>query len=285
MKFYELNNGVLIPIFGQGTYCFTPKEAYKSTLLSFKYGNRLVDTAQYYENERAVGSAILDSKIDRKEIFVSTKIWPSYYLDDEAVDKTLKRMQLDYIDLMFLHQPCGDYIHAYKNLEKAYLDKKIRAIGLSNFSIAQIKEVLNIAHIKPQVVQIELHPYYQEKELREFLVKENIAVMSWYPLGHGDKELLNEPCLTNMGNTYYRTNAQLLLRWQIEHNFICIPGSKSEDHISANLGVINFHLKDEDIKIIDSLNRNKPYYQKSYEKYKKYLTMELNLDDQEDGRE
>ncbi len=284
MKYYELNNGVMIPFFGQGTFGFTPKEAYQACLASFEKGNRLVDTAQYYENEVAVGNAIKDSKINRSDIFVSTKIWPSYYLDDEAIDKSLKRLSLDYIDLMFLHQPCGDYIHAYKNLEKAYLDKKIRAIGLSNFTKDKIEEILKTCKIRPQVIQMELHPYYQQNEFREYLIKNNIQIMSWYPLGHGDKELLNEPILTMMGNDYYRTNAQLLLRWQIEHKFVCIPGSKSRDHIDANLGVLNFHLKESDIELIDSLDRNKPFYQKSEEKYQKYLNMKLNLDNQSSGR-
>ena len=282
METYMLNNNVEIPKLGIGTFKLTPKEAYESVKYALTIEYRLIDTAAYYENEVAVGNAIIDSHVDRKEIFVSTKIWPSYYEDDEAIDKTLKRLKLDYIDLLFLHQPCGNYIHAYKNLEKAYLEGKIKAIGLSNFEGKEFDEIMKIATIKPQVVQVELHPYYQQKELRKKLEKYNIKLMSWYPLGHGDKELLREPILSKIGNPYFRTNAQILIRWQIDHDFIVIPGSKDLDHISSNFGIFDFRLTNADIERIDSLDKNKRYYQKSDEKYKKYETLVLNLDNQEE---
>ena len=280
MEYYTLNNGIKIPALGLGTYKFSPHEAYESVLNAIKLGYELIDTAQYYENEVAIGNAIKDSLVSRDKIFLSTKIWPSYYLDDLAVEKSLKRLKVDYIDLMFLHQPCGDYIHAYKILEKAYEKGLIRSIGLSNFEENELDEILKICKIKPQVMQLELHPYYQEESIRVKLLKEDIQVMSWYPLGHGDKYLLNEPILNEMSNTYYRTNAQLLIKWQLEHRFICIPGAHNMQYLEANLNSFNYSLKEADIKLIDNLNKQKRYYQRSDEKFEKYLNMSLNLDNQ-----
>ena len=166
MEFTKLNNGVQMPMQGIGTFLLTPDEAEASATYALKNGCQLIDTANAYCNEKAVGRAMKNAGIDRKNIFLETKLWPSFYEQDDAVDKTLERFQTDYIDLLLIHQPAGNYIAGYKQMEKAYKEGKVRAIGLSNFNEEQICEILNICEVKPSVLQTEVHPYYQEKELK-----------------------------------------------------------------------------------------------------------------------
>lgn len=167
MNFIKLNNGVEMPMQGIGTFLLSPDEAEASATYALKNGCQLIDTANAYCNEKAVGRAMKNAGIDRKNIFLETKLWPSFYEQDDAVDKTLERLQTDYIDLLLIHQPAGNYIAGYKQMEKAYKEGKVRAIGLSNFNEEQICEILNICEVKPSVLQTEVHPYYQEKELKK----------------------------------------------------------------------------------------------------------------------
>lgn len=166
MEFFTLNNGIQMPKSGLGTFLLTPKEAYDSTLAALKCGVRHIDTANGYMNEKAVGRAIKDSGIDRSEIFVTTKLWPSVYSDENAISDTLTRLQLDYVDMLILHQPACDYIHAYQMMEEAYKNGKVKALGLSNFSEEKIQEILDIAQIKPQLLTVECHPYYVQKKVK-----------------------------------------------------------------------------------------------------------------------
>lgn len=198
MEFFTLNNGMQMPKSGLGTFLLTPKEAYDSTLTALKCGVRHIDTANGYMNEKAVGRAIKDSGIDRSEIFVTTKLWPSVYSDENAISDTLTRLQLDYVDMLILHQPTCDYIHAYQMMEEAYKNGKVKALGLSNFSEEKIQEILDIAQIKPQLLTVECHPYYVQKKLREYLAPHNIIIEAWYPLGHGDHTMMDEPVFTKL---------------------------------------------------------------------------------------
>lgn len=184
MNYLKLNNGVEIPSMGIGTYMITPDDAEMSVEFALKNGYRLIDTANAYMNEKAVGRGIKKSGVPREEIFVSTKLWPSVYEDDTAVDKTLERLGLDYIDLLFIHQPTSNWKEGYKQLEKAYKEGKIKSIGISNFEGKYIEELLATCEIKPQVIQVEAHPYFTQNDLRKITDKEDIKIMSWYPLGH-----------------------------------------------------------------------------------------------------
>ena len=198
MEIIRLNNGVEMPDFGIGTFLLSPDEAERSVYEALQCGYRMVDTANAYMNEKAVGRAIRRSGVKREEIFVSTKLWPTVDEDDNAVDETLKRLGLDYVDLLFIHQPAGNYMAGYRQMEKAYKEGKIKAIGISNFHDEKLRDILENAQIKPQVIQTEAHPYFPQTDLREELKDYDIRIMAWYPLGHGDKALINEPVFAKL---------------------------------------------------------------------------------------
>ena len=263
MEKFKLNNGVEIPCFGIGTFMIEPDAAERSVEFALRNGYRLIDTANAYMNEKAVGRAIKKSEVPREEIFVSTKLWPSVYKKTDAIEKTLERLNLEYIDLLFLHQPAGDWKQGYKQLEKAYKEGKIKAIGISNFEGKYIKELLEICEIKPQVIQVECHPYFPQEDLRKDIEKEDIKIMSWYPLGHGDSNLINEEVFTKLAQKYNKTNAQIILRWHIQMGFIVIPGTKHEEHILQNGNILDFALTDEEMNEIAKINKNKRYYERT----------------------
>lgn len=273
MDYITLNNGVKMPVAGIGTFLLSPDEAEASCLSALGCGYRLIDTANAYVNEKAVGRAMKKSGLARQEIFLETKLWPTFYSDENAVDDTLERLGTDYIDLMLLHQPAGCYLTGYRLLEKAYKEGKVKAIGLSNFTEAQIEEIIDACEIKPAVLQTEVHPYAQAKELKKLLSKADMAIQAWYPLGHGDKALLEEPVFTSLAEKYKKTNAQIILRWHVQAGNIIIPGSKNPDHIKANLDLFDFALTREEMAEIEGLDQEKHYYTSTPEKLKQYETM------------
>lgn len=280
MKFATLNNGLSMPMAGIGTFLLTPDEAEASVLAALEDGYRLIDTANAYVNEKAVGRAMKKSGLKREEIFLETKLWPSFYEDNNAVDKTLERLGTDTIDLLLIHQPAGNYVAGYRQMEKAYKEGKVKAIGLSNFNQAQIEEILGLCQVKPAVLQTEVHPYFQEQELKSFLSKEGMVIQAWYPLGHGDKALLEEPLFTQLGKKYGKTNAQIILRWHIQDGNIVIPGSKNPAHIKDNFDLFDFSLTEEEMEKIAALDKNTRYYYSTPEMLKKYAEIVPDVDGQ-----
>lgn len=280
MEYAMLNNGVKMPMAGIGTFLLSPDEAEASVLSALQCGYRLIDTANAYVNEKAVGRAMKRSGLKREEIFLETKLWPSFYEQDDAVDKTLARLDTDYIDLLLIHQPAGNYIAGYRQMEKAYKEGKVRAIGLSNFNESQIREILEICEVRPSVLQTEVHPYSQEKALKQFLAQEGMVIQAWYPLGHGDKALINEPLFTELAQKYGKSNAQIILRWHIQDGNIVIPGSKNTEHIRDNFDLFDFSLSDEEMAKIAAMDQKKRYYTSTPEMLDRYVQMVPPVDEQ-----
>lgn len=280
MEYTTLNNGIKMPMAGIGTFLLTPDQAESAVLEALKDGYRLIDTANAYVNEKAVGRAMKKSGLTREDIFLETKIWPSFYMQEDAVEKTLERLDTDYIDLLLIHQPSGNYVAGYRLMEKAYKEGKVKAIGLSNFTKEQIQEILDICEVKPTVLQTEVHPYFQELELKEFLTKEDIKIQAWYPLGHGDAALLNDETIIELGKKYQKSTAQIILRWHIQAGNIVIPGSKNPEHIKANFDLFDFALTEDEMKKISGLDKNVRYYTSTPELLKKYAEMVPPVDEQ-----
>lgn len=280
MEIIRLNNGVEMPDFGIGTFLLSPDEAERSVYEALQCGYRMVDTANAYMNEKAIGRAIRRSGVKREEIFVSTKLWPTVYEDDNAVDETLKRLGLDYVDLLFIHQPAGNYMAGYRQMEKAYKEGKIKAIGISNFHDEKLRDILENAQIKPQVIQTEAHPYFPQTALREELKDYDIRIMAWYPLGHGDRALINEPVFAKLAEKYGKTPAQIILRWHTQMGFIVIPGSKNPDHVRENFDIFDFKLTDDEMKEIAAIDKGIRYYNATPEQEEAYASMTLDLDSQ-----
>ena len=280
MEFATLNNGIKMPMAGIGTFLLTPDEAEASVLSALQCGYRLIDTANAYVNEKAVGRGMKKSGLKREDIFLETKIWPAFYEQADAVEKTLERLDTDYIDLLLIHQPAGNYVAGYRQMEKAYKEGKVRAIGLSNFNEAQIREILSLCEVRPTVLQTEVHPYSQEKALKKYLDGEGIVIQAWYPLGHGDKTLIQEPLFAELGKKYGKTSAQIILRWHIQDGNIVIPGSKNPAHIRDNFDLFDFSLSDAEMAEIAKLDKQKRYYVSTPEMLRAYVNMVPDVDGQ-----
>lgn len=272
----KLNNGIEMPMLGLGTFLLEPKDAEEAVVSALANGYRLIDTANAYQNERAVGRGIKRSGLKREEIFLESKLWPTVYTKETAVDEMLERLDTDYVDLLLIHQPAGDYIAGYKALEKAYKEGKAKAIGLSNFEGEPLQEILNMCEIKPSVIQVEAHPYYPQNELKEVLKENDIKIQAWYPLGHGDKTLIEEPIFTELSKKYGKTSAQIILRWHIQSGNIVIPGSKNPEHIKDNANIFDFELTTEEMNEISKINKNKRYYEPNPELTSSYAHYELD---------
>ena len=265
MEYIVLNNGVKCPVVGIGTFMLTPAEAENSVREALKMGYSLVDTANAYVNERAVGRGMKESGVERGDIFLSTKLWPSEYENENAVDETLERLGVDYVDLLYIHQPAGNWLAGYRQLEKACKEGKARAIGISNFEGKYIAELEKEWEIAPQFIQVEAHPYFAQNELRQTLDKYGIKLMSWYPLGHGDRSLIEEPVFRQLGEKYGKSSAQVILRWHTQMGFVVIPGSRNVDHIRDNLDIMDFTLTDNEMAEIAKLNKGVRYYTRTDE--------------------
>ena len=281
MEYVTLNNGTKAPLAGIGTFLMQPNEAEEAVYNALTNGYRLIDTANAYMNEKAVGRGLKRSGVKREEVYLVTKLWPSVYADaDAAIDATLRRLDTEYIDLLFLHQPVGDYVSAYKAMERAVKAGKVKSLGLSNFPEEKLQEVVNATEIKPAFVQVEAHPYYPQTALKACLKPMGAAVMAWYPLGHGDKALVEEPVFTKLAEKYGKSNAQIILRWHTQSGNVVIPGSKNVQHIRDNINIFDFTLTDAEMAEIAKVDRNKRYYTATEESLKGFLAFAPDFDSQ-----
>jgi len=281
MEYLTFNNGNKMPMAGIGVFLLKPEETELSVLSALADGIRLIDTANAYMNEKAVGRAMKKSGVAREDIFLVTKLWPTVYTDENAIDETLARLGTDYVDLLFLHQPAGDWRTGYKMMEKAYKEGKAKALGVSNFPIEWLKEIIETAEIKPQMVQVEAHPYYPQTELKKVLAETGMGLMAWYPLGHGDKNLINEPVFTKLAEKYGKSNAQIILRWHVQSGNVIFPGSRNPAHIRDNFNIFDFTLTDEEMAEIASVDKNLRYYNATIEEAQKYAKMNMDFNAQE----
>ena len=285
MEYFKLNDGNRIPAMGIGTFLLTPDQAEESVYNALKDGYELIDTANAYVNEKAVGRgirrAIEDGITTREKVYLETKIWPSFYEDENAVDKTIERLGVDYIDMLILHQPAGNYIAGYKMLEKAKKEGKVKSIGISNFSIEQIKELISKTEIIPSLIQVEAHPYFPQAELKEFLAQYNTVLQAWYPLGgKGNNSVLSEEIFAKLGEKYGKSSAQAILRWHVQEKNIVIPGSSNPEHIRQNIDIFDFELSEDDMKEVAKLNKNTPFYISTQDKLDGYAKWVPDVDGQ-----
>ena len=280
--YITLNDGNKIPQFGLGVFQIPGNEKTKEACLeAFKLGYRHIDTAHAYQNERGVGQAVKESGIPREEIWITTKLWPSEYGEGKtakAIDKMLERLQTDHIDLLLLHQQFGDYLGAWKDMEKAVAESKVKSIGLSNFESERLEEVLAAATINPSVLQVECHPYYQQNDLKKRIAPYNTVIESWYPLGHGDAALIEEPVFTKLAEKYGKTNAQIILRWHIQEGTIVFPKSSNPVHIKENIDIFDFELTEEEMYEIRQLDKGFRYYTRTLAEQEEALSQFVPAD-------
>lgn len=281
MQYVTLNNGVKMPQLGLGTYLLEPDDAEAAVKSALTGGYELIDTANAYVNERAVGRGMRASDKAREEVFLETKLWPCFYESDTAVDETLERLGTDYADLMILHQPAGDYIAGYQKLEAGYKAGKLRAIGISNFNAAEVEEVVEKCEVVPAVVQVECHPYFPQAELKKTLAKHGIALQAWYPLGgRGNDSIMGEPVVAELAKKHGKSAAQIILRWHVQQGNIVIPGSKTPAHIAQNLDVFDFELTDDDMAQMATLDRGDSIFHRTPEMLERFAAWHPDVEGQ-----
>ena len=275
--YLTLNNGVKIPQFGIGVFLIDGEDnTEKAVLEALKMGYRHIDTAHAYFNERGVGAAVRKSGIPRNEIFVTSKLWPTEYgegLTYNAVIKMLKRLGLDYIDMVLLHHPMKDCVGAWKDLEKLNKEGKVKCIGISNFdrNYDKLHELLKNATIKPAVCQSECNPFNTLQKLRKELDPYKTVIEAYYPIGHGDKGLINHEVFSKLGKKYGKTNVQIILRWHIQYGNIAIPKSSNPTHLKENFEIFDFELTKDEMEEIKKLDIGKYYFNVPFEEYEKII--------------
>ena len=278
MKTVTLNNGVALPLLGYGTIGQSGENLISNIDFALHHGYQLIDTANRYGNEVEVEKGLKKSGLNREGYFLETKLGPTLYENENAIDDTLTRLDTDYIDLMLLHHPVNNYIHAYKMLEKAYHQGKLRAIGISNFPVEKIQEILEQCEVIPAIMQVEAHPYYPAEKVRPYCLEKNIHLQAWYPLGHGNTGMLNDPVFVRLSEKYGKSTAQIILRWHIQTGFAIVPGSKSHSHIAENADIFDFALTEEEMNEITTLNRHEPFYKVTPESLERLAATKCNFE-------
>ena len=261
-KTVRLNSGYDMPIAGLGTYALSDEECYNSVIALLENGGRLIDTASFYGNEESVGRAIRDSDVPREEIFVTTKLYPDQFASPEAaIDESIKKLNIGYVDLILLHHPGTNDVNAYQALEQAVDNGKVRSIGLSNWYIEELESFLPQITMMPAVVQNEIHPYYQEQEVVPYIQELGIVVEGWFPFGGRGHtaELLGDETISAIAQAHNVTSAQVILRWNLQRSVVVIPGSSNPDHIKENLDIFGFELTAEEMKKITAIDRGEKH--------------------------
>ena len=274
-----LNNGVKIPQLGFGTIGQSGEQITRNVAFALNNGYNLIDTANRYGNETEVGLGLKQSGRKREDYFLETKLGPTLYQDDQAIDNTLARLGVDYIDLMVLHHPVNNYIYAYRMLDKKYREGKLKVIGLSNFPVEKIRQVIEECEVVPALMQVECHPYYPAEAVKPFCDENDIVLQSWYPLGHGNKDMQQEPAITNLALKYKKSTVQIILKWHVQMGFGLVPGSSSQEHIRQNAEIFDFMMTDEEMTQIASLNRHEPFYKVTAESLQKMATTKCNFEE------
>lgn len=273
--YIRLNDGNKIPQFGLGVYQIEGDTATRTACLeAIACGYRHIDTAHAYQNECGVGEAVRICGVAREEIWITSKLWPSEYgigKTAKGIENMLSRLGLEYIDLLLLHQQFGDYLGAWRDMEKAVAQGKIRSIGISNFESERLEQLMSFAQIKPAVLQVECHPYYRQERLKQRIAPCGMAIESWYPIGHGDTGLINEPTFCRLAEKYGKSNVQVILRWHIQHGNIVIPRSVSPQHIHENIEIFDFSLTKEEMQEIDTLDKGRRFFNMSLSEQEKIL--------------
>ncbi len=260
MEYKILSNGVKMPQLGYGVYQVTKEECERCVLDALKAGYRLIDTAQSYFNEEEVGSAIKKSGIAREEIFLTTKVWIEHYGYENckaSIEESMRKLQVEYLDLLLLHQPFSDYYGAWRALEEYYEAGKIRAIGISNFYPDRMIDIATFARIQPMVNQVEIHPYHQQAESQKWHDKYGIQMEAWAPFGEGRDNMFTDPVLTEIGKKYGKTAAQVIIRWHLQRGIVVIPKSVHYERMVENFSVFDFELTTEDMEKIALLDKNR----------------------------
>ena len=268
MQTIKLNNGVEMPILGYGVFLVDPKECERCVTDAIDVGYRMIDTAQAYYNEEGVGAAIKKSGIKRDEFFLVTKVWITNSGEEKAaksIEESLKKLQTDYVDLLLIHQPFGDYYGTYRALEKAYKDGKTRAIGVSNFFPDRFVDLCNFVEIKPMVNQMETHVFQQEKTLRKYMDKYSTQLMSWSPMARGENNFFNNEILKSIGEKYNKSVAQVALRFLTQENVIVIPKSTHKERMKENFEIFDFELSGDDMNTLRGLDKGESIFVNHYD--------------------
>lgn len=261
-KTVTLNSGYEMPINGLGTYSLLDQECIDAVTTALKEGVRLIDTANMYHNEAEVGKAVRESDVPREEIFVTTKLYPNQYADAaKAIDEALDKLDIEYIDLLLLHHPSTNDVEAYKAMEQAVADGKVRSIGLSNWYIKELETFLPQITITPALIQNEIHPYYQENDVIPYIQDLGIVVQGWYPLGGRGytAELLGDEVISQIAKAHGKSSAQIILRWNLQKGVVVIPGSSNPDHIKENTELYDFELTEDEMNQMNALNRDEKH--------------------------
>lgn len=268
MDYVTLNNGVKMPKLGYGVYQTPPEETERCVLDAIRIGYRSIDTAQAYGNEEGVGNAIVKCGLPREDLFITTKIWISNYGYEKAkasIEESLKKLQTGYIDLLLLHQPFGDYYGAYRAMEEAYKEGKVRAIGVSNFYPDRYLDIFHFSEIKPAVNQVETHVFQQQKVAKKYMEKHGTQIMSWGPFAEGKNNYFQNPVLKEIGAQYGKSVAQVALRFLLQSDVVVIPKSTHENRMKENFDVFDFALTEEDMKKIQALDTGKSLFFSHYD--------------------